>query len=697
MELRKGGEQLPSPVVDAEIVDLEEVALPVRPLPPAPTRAEPLPLPWQIATRERRPVVATWLRDGQQRVLAARWALGYVWHLVAFHALRAPLYVLRVVLFVPRGTARLGGRVTAWATDARSVPLIVAAQRAGDAKEYRALLGDSQARVKPRLIALGVVIVAVLLGFWLVWPWLPWWLRVAATVAAVVVAARAGQNPDRPLMEHAALPGRVRKLSTGIVLRAFIAAKLATEKDPISFTGPPARDGAGWRVVIDLPHGRTAEEALDRRGPVASGLDVDDRCVFMSRVRGAAGSARRVSLWVADEDPLAIPAGRSPLIRAARVNFWEPWPFGLDERGEPVDLCLLWSAMLVGAIPRQGKSFTARLAALAAALDPHVRLHIYDLKGSPDWTCFRHVAHRWGLGDVPDPETGVDPVKALLDDMNELRAEVDHRYRTLRKLPPELCPEGKLTEELARSTQAAMPLVLVVIDEVQRCFSHKEYGDELAEVLEDLVKVAPGAGIMIEAATQKPDAKSTPTGFRDQFGIRFALYVSNRDASEAVLGAGAGSEGLHAHKLSPEAKGTGLLRGTGDTMQGGSTVRTFLADGQDAEAICIRARALRAAAGTLSGGALGEMPEVVPGHQYSPAADLLMVFGTDEKLHSDVACSRLAQQWPDRYAEWKPAQLGAALKPLKVRTRQVWADGLDGQPANRYGVIRAELAEALER
>jgi S-DNA-T family DNA segregation ATPase FtsK/SpoIIIE len=533
-------------------------------------------------------------------------------------------------------------------------------------------------------------------GGLLVWWWAPWWLQALVFGGLGLVAARAGQNPDRPLMEHAALPGRVRKLSTGIVLRAFVAAKLAKDDDPVTFTGPPARDGAGWRVVVDLPFGRTADEAIDKRGAIASGLDVDERCLFLSRVRGAAGSARRLAVWVADSDPLAVPAGPSPLIRAGRVNFWEGFPFGLDERGELVTLNVLWSALLVGAVPRQGKSFTARLVALAAALDPHVRLHIFDLKGSPDWTCFRHVAHRWGLGDVPDPETGVDPVKALLDDMLELRAEVDHRYRTLRKLPPEVVPEGKLTEQLARSRQAGMPLVLVVIDEVQRAFTHREYGDELAAVLEDLVKVAPGAGIIVEAATQKPDAKSTPTGFRDQFTIRFALYVTNRDASEAVLGAGAGGEGLHAHRLNPEAKGTGLLRGTGDTMQGGRTVRTFLADGSDAEAICRRARELRTAAGTLSGAALGEMPEVVPQQQYSPAADLLVVMGTDDKAHSDVLCARLAEQWPDRYAEWKPAQLSAALKPLGVRTRQVWADGLDGQPANRYGVLRSDLAAALD-
>ncbi|MGI5127479.1 hypothetical protein ACQEVB_11775 [Pseudonocardia sp. CA-107938] len=678
-----------------EVVDAEVVDLPERPDPPAPAKAEPVPLPWQLDTRERRPVVATWLRGRDQRVQAARWALGYVLHLLAFHAVRLPIYTARVARLAPRGLWRLVCRVAGWATDARSIPLIVAAQRAGDAKEYRALLQASAKLRRPRLIGLGIAAVIGAVAVWAMWLAVPDWARLAALVAAAIGCAVAGQNPDRPLMEHAALPGRVRKLSTGIVLRAFVAAKLAKDDDPVTFTGPPARDGAGWRVILDLPYGRTAEEAMVRRTQIASGLDIDERCLFLHQVRGAAGSARRVSVWVADTDPLAVPAGPSPLIRAERVNFWEGFPFGLDERGELVMLNLLWSSLLVGAVPRQGKSFSARLVALAAALDPDVRLHVYDMKGSPDWTCFRHVAYRWGLGDVPDPDTGVDPVKALLDDMLELRAEVDHRYRTLRKLPAEVVPEGKLTEALARAKQAGMPLVLVVIDEVQRCFSHREYGKELEAVLEDLVKVAPGAGIMVEAATQKPDQKSTPTGFRDQFTIRFALRVTTMHASEAVLGAGAYGEGLDASKLSPEAKGTGLLRGTGDTLQGGSTVRTFLVDGSQAEAICLRARKLRAAAGTLSGAALGEMPTAVP-DVYSVLADVATVLGTDNQAHSEVLCARLAESWPARYAEWKPAQLAAALRPHRVITRQVWADGLDGQRANRRGVLAADVHEALD-
>lgn len=689
IELRKDAEPV---IVDAELVNLPE-----RPELPVPV-AGALPAVWADGFTERRPIVATWLRDGAQRAHAARWAGGYLWHVLAFHGVRAPLYVARCAAFIPRGCLRILGRTVWWATDAQSVPLIIGAQRAGDPKEYRALLTASRARSRPRLLGLGAVLLLALTITVAMWRWGPWWLHTAVVVTAAVLTGRAGQNADRPLMDHAVLPGRVRKLSSGIVLRAFLAAKLCREDDPITFAGPIMRDGCGWRVVLDLPYGKTADEAMERRGPIASGLDVDERCLFLTRVRGAAGSARRLAAWVADTDPLGVPAGPSPLIRAARVNFWEPFPFGLDERGEPVGLCLLWSSLLVGSVPRQGKSFTARTVALAAALDPHVRLHVYDLKGSPDWTGFRHVAHRWQLGDTPDPDTGVDPVKALLDDMTELRAEVDHRYRTLRRLPAAVCPEGKLTEELARSTAAGMPLVLVVIDEVQRAFTHREYGKDLEAVLEDLVKVAPGAGIMVMAATQKPDQKSTPTGFRDQFTIRFALRVTTFHASEAILGAGAYGEGLDASKLSPDAKGAGLLRGTGDTgsVEGGRTVRTFLADGTDAEAICLRARALRAAAGTLTGAALGEMPDT-RSEVYSVAADLLMVFGTDEKLHSDVACSRLAQQWSDRYAQWRPAQLSAALKPLGVRTRQVWADGLDGQPANRYGVLRAELAEHLDR
>jgi S-DNA-T family DNA segregation ATPase FtsK/SpoIIIE len=100
-------EDEPSPIVDAEIVDLPprpELAVPDQ-------RTQVLPPPWAAEPAERRPVVATWLRDAQQRRQAARWDAGYVGHLLAFHAVRIPLYVLRALVFIPRGALRLLGRV----------------------------------------------------------------------------------------------------------------------------------------------------------------------------------------------------------------------------------------------------------------------------------------------------------------------------------------------------------------------------------------------------------------------------------------------------------------------------------------------------------------------------------------------------------------------------------------------------------
>ena len=47
-------------------------------------------------------------------------------------------------------------------------------------------------------------------------------------------------------------------------------------------------------------------------------------------------------------------------------------PFGLDQFGRKVAFCLMWISLLIGAQPRRGKTFAARLIALFAALDPFV-------------------------------------------------------------------------------------------------------------------------------------------------------------------------------------------------------------------------------------------------------------------------------------------------------------------------------------
>lgn len=56
------------------------------------------------------------------------------------------------------------------------------------------------------------------------------------------------------------------------------------------------------------------------------------------------------------------------------------------------------------------------------------------------------------------------------------------------------------------------------------------------------------------------------------------------------------------------------------------------AGGTDAEAICLRARALRSASGTLTDATFDEMPTTVTEH-YSVPVDVATVRGTDEQTH----------------------------------------------------------------
>lgn len=117
--------------------------------------------------------------------------------------------------------------------------------------------------------------------------------------------------------------------------------------------------------------------------------------------------------------------------------------------------------MLVGAIPRQGKTFAARLAAAGLILDPHTRLYVADFKAGKDWHAAARVAHRFMAGDEPAH------VLALVDWLVELVAEVQGRYRRMQDLDDQVCPESKITPAMSRDPNLDMPVTAIFIDEVQ--------------------------------------------------------------------------------------------------------------------------------------------------------------------------------------------------------------------------------------
>jgi hypothetical protein len=359
------------------------------------------------------------------------------------------------------------------------------------------------------------------------------------------------------------------------------------------------------------------------------------------------------------------------------TDIWTPAPFGLDERGNRVAVDMMWNSILVGAQPRQGKTFSARTLALYAALDPYVKLSVFDGKGSPDWRKFRLVADRCAFGLAMTRDG--DPVELFIDSLHAIKADVQDRYQRLSELPVDVCPEGKLTREIARDPQYRMPVRLVVIDEFQEYFDlpDTDATKEVAALLVYLVKVAPAAGVIVLGATQKPSGIGSGqvaqqfNAYRDNHQIRFSLRTGSWQVSDLVLGSGAYSEGFDSSTLLPDYKGVGILRGASDATP---TVRTHLADAQDAEKILTAARAYRQRAHTLSGMAAGED---VTRETRDVLADVRQIYNPGERgLHWQQIATRLATTYPEHYADLTADAISAQVRAFGVPSVDVKRDGV---------------------
>lgn len=150
-------------------------------------------------------------------------------------------------------------------------------------------------------------------------------------------------------------------------------------------------------------------------------------------------------------------------------------------------------------------------------------------------------------------------------------------------------------------------------------------------------------------------------------------------------------------------KGIGILLGEGDEPR---TTLTVDIKGPDAEQLAARARAVRVAAGRLTGYAAGL--DVTPDEDENDSGtllpDVLTAIGDVDKAWSESIVDRLAELRPAVYGPWaelptgaaKATQLSSALKPYGISTKQVWAtDPATGKGANRMGIKREWIADVL--
>lgn len=620
-------------------------------------------------------LLPAWMHSPATALAAIRWAVRHYGHHTLYHLIRGPWYLCLLLWWAPRGAARIIIRLILWAADAKAVEAYRNASNIAAHESpatYLRLRQDRAHRIQARLIALATTLALTALAISITYWYLGTPVVLYAAGALLIVEcgiigrpttgptafARPVDPSDAPRLTSQLITTALGALGIGELNRALKTG------DGVRFPSPIVRDGAGWRADIDLPPGVTAGDVADRRDRLASGLRRPTDCVWPET--DPHQHAGRLVLWVADKPLSATKPKPWPHADGRPLSLFRPITLGWDPRGREVTATLMYASAVIGAQPRMGKTFTLRLLALATTLDPRAELYIYDLKGGADYLALEPVATRLRVGD--DPET----IHQLATDLRTLQTDMRARYARLRSLSREECPEGKTTDELASRGIGLHPVV-VMIDECQLAYTDPTMGKEITSLAEDLVRRGPAAGITLISATQRPDAKSLPTGISSNAILRYCLRVGDQISNDMVLGTSSYQAGVRATTFSREDRGVGILIGEGDDP---IIARTAYIDATAAEQIVAKAAARRT-----------PRPAPVDDDDVETVLDhILAVWPAGETA---VWCETLAEllttHYPAQYAGWGVRQVATAVRPYAPPVQ------IKRQGSNRNGVRVADL------
>jgi S-DNA-T family DNA segregation ATPase FtsK/SpoIIIE len=271
--------------------------------------------------------------------------------------------------------------------------------------------------------------------------------------------------------------------------------------------------------------------------------------------------------------------------------------------------------------------------------------------------------------------------------------DLERRAKVIRGLPKDLCPENKVTPELAKDRRLGLHPIAFIVDECQELFSHAEYGQEAGILAEKIIKRGPAMGVFMELATQRPDKKSLPTPISANVSVRLCLRVMGQIENDMILGTSSYKNGLRATTFTKRDKGVMYAVGVEEDA---IIVKSAYIDNPAAEAVGKRARVLRKQAGRLTGQAIGEEQDTGPAVSLiEDVADILQ--DGEDKLWCQTAVERLAELRPAMYSGWTAGQLTDALKPYGVRTSQTWGRDANGEGKNRIGFEARAVIEAVSK
>lgn len=276
---------------------------------------------------------------------------------------------------------------------------------------------------------------------------------------------------------------------------------------------------SGYSLDLVLPPGMDPGLLMQSCGALAATLQAQ-ACTVESSTRHAG----HVRLLVRLREPLARPLPVVfPLLphleRGGVIDaYLDHVPLGLDEHARTVTTKLFERNFALAGEPGSGKSCAAQELIAALAADPRCALVLVDLKGGLEAKTWRSRADVLAR-TVPEAVAALRSVCAVIDD------RLDQVWRL----------EGS-----ARKIGPGVPIVGVVIDEAAQLTgaanTDKAARDEAVTLLTRIASLGRALGVVLVIATQKTTGDSIPTGVRDLISTRWALRVSSRAASEAILG-----------------------------------------------------------------------------------------------------------------------------------------------------------------
>lgn len=292
----------------------------------------------------------------------------------------------------------------------------------------------------------------------------------------------------------------------------------------------------GWEVKVQLLTGQEPANVTAVAGKLRAAWDVRE-----VRVRD---QGRCAAIDVVTRDLLAVAIEPTIDMVPTAVSL-DAVPAGVCEDGTPWTVPIDGGSMVIGGVPRGGKSVT--IAAILAGLAgrPDVQIVAIDMKAMIEL----------GTWEPRCAAAAGDQESAL-----EILREVDN----IRRDRQEFVRKSGMTSLSRIGYSREMPYILVVIDECAELFAAestakeaKERAAELIATTSRIVRLGRASGVGVLAATQRPTVDSLPGVIRDNAAHKIATRCTTPDQAKAILGESAAG-GVSPTQIGPGQPGVAV-------------------------------------------------------------------------------------------------------------------------------------------